>query len=249
MTKPGPVGSVRSTRRRGRLLGRRYPGTLRHRAFGIVIHPRQESTIRPGNRSEMTMALRVSLLLTMLTLASSTAWAASGTLVVFGDADENGFDHNATVYSGGMSLEQSLVHSGTTAATVVAQNFNGAAWLAPMTYSTLSDYDTISFWLYDGFGGVGPQDLAFLLYNSDDAIVGKVNLVDVYGAVLPQNVWINLLVPLNGLSNPSSVPDQTHFNTLVIRTYTTNSSQRFFIDDVQLIGADIFKDGFESPQP
>jgi len=181
-----------------------------------------------------------------MTVASSTAWGASDPLVVFDDADENGFDHNSSAYSGGMSLEQVVVHSGTTAAGVLVGDFNGASWQAPATYSTLTDYDTLSFWLHDGIpGGSGPQDLAFLLYNSDDVIVGRIDLVVAYGAPLPQATWFNLRIPLNGLPNPSGAPDPTRFNNITIRTYSNNQSQRFFVDDVVLIGADIFKSGFE----
>ena len=115
-----------------------------------------------------------SVIISMIAVASSAAWGASSPLVVFDDADENGFDHNSSPYSNGMSLEQVVVHSGTTAAGVVVEDFNGASWQAPATYSTLNDYDTLSFWLHDGLpGGSGPQDLALLLYNSDDVIVGS----------------------------------------------------------------------------
>ncbi|MEO7326803.1 MAG: hypothetical protein ABIW82_18425 [Dokdonella sp.] len=186
---------------------------------------------------------RVSLIAAMV-MAARVSWGATGTLTVFDDADQNGFDHNASTYAIGMSLQQSVVHSGTTAAVVSMQNFNAASWQAPTTYSTASDYDGISFWLFDGLSS-GTQDLALLLYNTDNVIVGKIDLAVAYGAPLPYATWINVRIPLNNLPNPQNVPDPTLFNNIVIRTYSGSGNNYFFIDDVALIGADIFKNGFE----
>lgn len=188
------------------------------------------------------MRLIRSALFLAMTVANATAWGASGNLIVFDDADENGFDHNASLWAGGMSLENVDVHSGSEAAMVRIQDFNGASWQAPDTYSTISDYDGISFWIKDPSGDA--QDLAFLLYNSADEIVGKITLADAYGA-LPAGVWVNVHIRFSDLANTSEISDTTHFDNVVIRTYHGAGNTFFFVDDVALTGADIFKNGFD----
>jgi hypothetical protein len=142
-----------------------------------------------------------------------------------------------------MQTEQAVVHSGTTAIEVALASFNSACWQTPTMLSRLSDYDSISFWL--NAGASAPQDLRFLLYNGSD-IVAKVDLATAYGAPLPASSWIHLVISLSDLPAEVGLPDPSRFDDMVIRTYTTGSgNDRFFIDDVVLIGADIFKDGFD----
>lgn len=188
------------------------------------------------------MRLGRSALFLAMMVATATAWGASGNLIVFDDADENGFDHNASVWATGMSLETGDVHSGTVAVYVVFQDFNAASWQAPSTYSTTSDYDGISFWVDYPSGET--QDLAFLLYNGAGDIVGRIDLAAAYGT-LPTNTWVNVRVPFNSLTVPVGTSDPDHFDNIVIRTYHGAGTTHFFVDDVALTGADIFKDGFD----
>jgi hypothetical protein len=186
------------------------------------------------------------LLLSLLALAATTARAATGSLTVFDDADENGFNRFACSFGSGAQAEQDTVHSGTTAIGVTLADFNSACWQSPATLSRLSDYDSISLWV--NASPSAPQDLRFLLYSGAD-IIGKIDLVTVYGAPLPASTWIPLRISLAALPADSSAtpPDPNVFDDIVIRTYTTGAggADRFFVDDVVLIGADIFKDGFD----
>jgi hypothetical protein len=193
------------------------------------------------------MRLQRVLLLSWIAVAAATAQAATGSLTVFDDADENGFNRFACDFGSGAQAEQDTVHNGTTAIGVTLANFNSACWQASAPLSRLSDYDSISLWV--NAGPSAPQDLRFLLYSGADFIIGKIDLVTVYGAPLPASKWIHLRISLADLPpDPSSTPpDPTVFDDIVIRTYTTGSGgpDRFFVDDVVLIGAEIFKNGFD----
>jgi hypothetical protein len=190
------------------------------------------------------MRFQWALLLSSMAFATAVAHAASGSLTVFDDADENGFNHLFCTFGDGAQLEQDTVHSGTTAMGITIANFNSTCWQAPSSLSRVHDYDTISLWVNAGFSA--PQDLRFLIYGNGE-IIGKVDLVAVYGGPLPAATWIPLRISLADL--PVDVPptDPDLFDDIVIRTYSTGmgGADRFFVDDVVLIGADIFKDGFE----
>lgn len=185
------------------------------------------------------------LLLSSMALAAVAARAATGSLTVFDDADENGFNRFNCTFGSAAHAEQDTVHSGTTAIGVTLGDFNSACWQAPAALSRLSDYDSISLWV--NAGPSAPQDLRFLLY-SDGEIVGKIDLVAVYGAPLPASMWIPLRISLSDLPLDSGAPpDASLFDDIVIRTYTNGAggADRFFVDDVVLIGADLFEDGFD----
>jgi hypothetical protein len=192
------------------------------------------------------MRFQRALLLSWMAMAATTAQAASGSLTVFDDADRNGFNRFACFFGSGAQAEQDTVHSGTTAIGVTIADFNSACWQASAPLSRLSDYDSISLWV--NAGSSAPQDLRFLLYSGMD-IIGKIDLVAVYGAALPASTWIPLRISLSDLppDSGSTPPDPSVFDDIVIRTYTTGAGgpDRFFVDDVVLIGADIFKDGFD----
>jgi len=181
----------------------------------------------------------------LMVFAASIAHAASGSLTVFDDADENGFNRFACTFGDGAQAEQDTVHSGTTAIGVTIADFNSTCWQASSPLSRRSDYDAISLWVNVG-SFTAPQDLRFLIYGNGE-IIGKIDLVTVYGGPLPAATWIPLHISLADLPADAPPADPEHFDDIVIRTYSTGSggADRFFVDDVVLIGADIFKDGFE----
>ncbi|MEO7323624.1 MAG: hypothetical protein ABIW82_02220 [Dokdonella sp.] len=197
----------------------------------------------------MSMRFQYAFLLAGVALVATSARAATGSLSVFDDADENGFNRFNCPFGNGDGLDHVTVHSGTAAIGVVVADFNSACWQAPAAVSRLGDYDSISFWV--NAGSSAPQDLRFLLYSGID-IVGKIDLVTVYGAPLPASTWVFVRISLSDLpADPNSTPPQpTTFDDIVIRTYTSGgASDRFFVDDVVLIGADIFKNGFDGTSP
>ncbi|MBA8888693.1 hypothetical protein FHW12_002926 [Dokdonella fugitiva] len=181
----------------------------------------------------------------LMVFAVSIAHAASGSLTVFDDADQNGFNRLFCTFGDGAQAEQDTVHSGTTAIGVTIADFNSTCWQAPSSLSRQSDYDAISLWVNVG-SFTAPQDLRFLIYGNGE-IIGKVDLVTVYGGPLPAATWIPLHISLADLPADAPPADPEHFDDIVIRTYSTGlgGADRFFVDDVVLIGADIFKDGFE----
>lgn len=185
------------------------------------------------------------LLLFSMLVAIHLAHAASGSLTVFDDADQNGFNRFFCTFGDGAQAEQDTVHSGTTAIGVTVADFNSTCWQAPSSLSRWSDYDAISLWVNVGFI-TAPQDLRFLIYGNGE-IIGKIDLVTVYGGPLPAGTWVPLRISLADLPPDSPPADPEHFDDIVIRTYSTGTggADRFFVDDVVFIGADIFKDGFE----
>lgn len=189
------------------------------------------------------MRLPCALLGFPLLLVIPLAHAASGSLTVFDDADENGFNRFFCEFGEGAQAQQDIVHSGTTAIGVAIGNFHSVCWQAPAPLSRLSDYDAISLWVNAGFSA--PQDLRFLIYGNGE-IIGKIDLVTVYGGPLPPATWIPLRISLPDLPADAVPADPEHFDDIVIRTYSIGAggADRFFVDDVVLIGADIFKDGF-----
>lgn len=193
----------------------------------------------------MSMRFRRGLLFSGMALATVAAHAATGSLTVFDDADENGFNRFACTFGTGAQAEQDTVHSGTTAIGVTLADFNSVCWQAPAALSRVSGYSSISLWV--NAGQSAPQDLRFLLYSGGD-IVAKIDLVAVYGAALPASTWIPLRISLSDLTpEPGAPADPTLFDDIVIRTYTTGTggADRFFVDDVVLIGSDLFEDGFD----
>ncbi|MBO9664570.1 hypothetical protein [Dokdonella sp.] len=180
-----------------------------------------------------------------MSLAAVAARAATGSLTVFDDADENGFNRFTCAFGNGARAEQDTVHSGTTAIGVTLADFNSVCWQAPAVLSRLNDYRSISLWV--NAGPSAPQDLRFLLYRGED-IVAKIDLVTVYGAPLPASTWIPLRISLSDLvPDPNAPADPSLFDDVVIRTYTMGAggADRFFVDDVVLLGTDIFEDGFD----
>jgi len=190
------------------------------------------------------MQFRCAFLLSLIAFATTVARAATGSLTVFDDADQNGFNRLFCTFGDGAQAEQDTVHSGTTAIGVTIGNFNSTCWQAPSSLSRTRDYDTISLWVNAGFSA--PQDLRFLIYGSGE-IIGKIDLVTAYGAPLPAATWIPLRISLADLTAEPPPTDPDLFDDIVIRTYSTGSggADRFFVDDVVLIGADIFEDSFE----
>jgi hypothetical protein len=64
-------------------------------------------------------------------------------------------------------------------------------------------------------------------------------------AAMGPNTWVHVHVPFDALANTSGALDTTHFTDVVLRTYHGVGNQHFFVDDVTLVGAEIFGDGFE----
>jgi hypothetical protein len=188
--------------------------------------------------------MRSVLVLLITASVASTAFCATGNLVVFDDADENGFSRDAASCGGsGAGPETVTVHSGTTAI-LIPRSFDntGAGWLAPTSDSASSDYDGISFWLN---AGSDPSTLTSLAVYDAENTPHFMHLEDMYGAPLPANTWIAFNVPFSSplFDAASSSPPDT-IQTVCIISHSPGTHY-YFLDDVALTGADIFKNGFE----
>ena len=184
-------------------------------------------------------------LLFAATIAGSVRGATGG-LVVFDDADRNGFNHaNASCTTNGDFFgETVVVHSGTAAVALSKQNDNnGAGWLAPVSYSATSDYDGVTFWVNSGNSQSMLTSLAIFDASDNPHFL---HLEEMYGAPLPAATWIHFQVAFSSplfASALSSSPD-TVKAICVITHSPTGFSEFLYLDEVSLTGADIFKDGF-----
>jgi hypothetical protein len=186
----------------------------------------------------------VAALLLVAGLIASAAYGAVGNLVVFDDADENGFDHNAaTCVSGALFNETAVVHSGSVAIAMQKFDNSGAGWVAPATYSATTDYDGVSFWIDAGNNQTSATSLA--VYDAGDS--GHfLHLEDAYGGPLPANTWVPFQIPFSSplfavaLSTPPA-----NVKTICVINHSSAPSDFLFLDQVALTGADIFLSGFE----
>ncbi len=188
----------------------------------------------------------VPALLIAATVASN-AFCATGNLVIFDDTDENGFDHPGAICTGQIIFgETAVVHSGS-AAVGVSKNIdnNGMGWVAPTAYSASSDYDGISFWVNAGSNQTTLTSLAVFDALNDPHFL---HLEDMYGAPLPVNTWIQFQIPFSSpfFAANSSTPPATVQTICLINHSGGGPSEFFYLDDVALTGADIFKNGFDN---
>jgi len=182
----------------------------------------------------------------LLATVASTAHAATGNLVVFDDADENGFDHAAAICSNGYYYEEtSVVHSGTAAMGISKQfDNNGAGWGAPTNYSASSDYDGVAFWVNSGNT---QSTLTSLAVYDMDGNPHFAHLEDIYGASLPAGTWIHFDIPFGSpyfAAAYSTPPATVQAFCVITHSPSGSPSDVLYLDDVALTGADIFKDGF-----
>jgi hypothetical protein len=183
----------------------------------------------------------------LVAILQSSAYCATGSLVVFDDADENGFSHAAA--SCGSSPfanfgETTTVHSGSAAIAISKLDNNGAGWLASTSYSASTDYDGMDFWVNAG----DTQTTLTSLAVSDASFTPHfLHLEDMYGAPLPVNTWIHFQVPFSSpfFAVALSTPPETVQMVCVISHETDGMTKFLFLDDVSLRGADIFKSGFD----
>ena len=176
--------------------------------------------------------------------AMSNALGATGNLVAFDDADENGFNRAAATCTTNSFLEPTVVHSGSAAIAISkGQDNNGAGWLAPATYSASADYDAISFWVNAGSSSSTLTSLA--VFDATDT-PHFLHLETLYGGPLPANQWIGFVVPFASdfFAAASSTPPET-VKTICLISHTVGA-EFLFLDDVALRGADIFKDSFDT---
>jgi len=178
---------------------------------------------------------------------SCNARGATGDLIIFDDADRNGFDHASALCTsgGGMFGETTVVHSGTAAVALSRHtDNNGAGWLAPVSYSATSDYDGVTFWVNSGNSESAHTSLAILDAGSNPHFM---HLEDMYGAPLPAATWIHFQVPFSSplfAAAVSTSPDTVKTICVITHSSTGSFSDFLYLDEVSLTGADIFKDGF-----
>lgn len=189
----------------------------------------------------------VSLTLLSAVLQSS-AYCATGSLVIFDDADQNGFNHNEAACGSSNFYnfsETTVVHSGSAAVAISKLDNNGAGWPTPTTYSASSDYDAVDFWINAGDTQTSLTSLAI----SDASFTPHfLHLEDVYNAPLPVNTWVHFQIPFSSpfFAVASSTPPETVTVVCLISHDTDGQTKFLYLDDVSLRGADIFKNGFES---
>jgi hypothetical protein len=189
--------------------------------------------------------MKKKFILTLLLGAAPVVYGATGSLTIFDDADENGFNHAAAICTGtALFGETSVVHSGAAAVGIQKTDNNGAGWAAPTTYSAQSDYDGISFWFNAGAQETTLTSLA--IYDGDDT-AHFLHLEDAYGGHLPANTWIQFQIPFaSPLFAMAESSSPTTIQTVCVINHSGGTgSQSLYLDDIALTGADIFKDGFQ----
>jgi len=190
---------------------------------------------------------RYSLSILFAATIACNASGATGDLVVFDDADQNGFNHAGASCSTGGDVygETAVVHSGTAAVALSKQqDNNGAGWLAPATYSASSDYDGVTFWVNSGNNPSAHTSLAIFDASFNPHFM---HLEDAYGAPLPAATWIHFQVPFSSplfATALSSSPDSVTAICVITHSASGSFSDFMYLDDVSLTGVDIFKDGF-----
>ena len=175
-------------------------------------------------------------------ICASNAFGATGNLVIYDDADENGFNH-AAASCGDFNFygETDVVHSGTKAIAAAKTDNNGAGWAPPTTFSTVADYDSISFWV--NAGDMQTTQTSLAIYDAETN-PHYLHLEDVYGAPLPVNTWIPFHILF---SSPFfSSPPATVQMFCLLNHSSGGQTEYFYLDDVALTGADIFKNGFDN---
>jgi len=182
-------------------------------------------------------------------IVACNAHGATGNLVVFDDADQNSFDHNAALCTTGGDFfgETTVVHSGTAAVAVSTQNDNnGGGWAATVSYSATSDYDAVTLWVNAGNNSRAHTSPAIFDMSGNPHFM---HLEDMYGGPLPAATWIQFVVPFGSdlfqqaLSTP---PDTVQSICVITHSATGSFTDFFYLDDVSLRGADIFKSAFEN---
>jgi len=176
-------------------------------------------------------------------ILAGDALGATGNLLIFDDADQNGFSHAAASCAGGASYETGVVHSGTTALAVSKQtDNNGAGWAGPVVYSTQSDYDGVTFWINSGNNSSAHTSFAVFDKNGDPHFA---HLEDMYGGALPAGTWIHFNVSFSSdyFAQAGSTPPGS-LQWFCVITHSAASNDFLYLDDASLTGADIFTDGF-----
>ena len=176
------------------------------------------------------------------------AYAATGNLVVFDDADQNGFNHAAANCSTNSFFgETTTVYSGTAAVAISKmQDNNGAGWAAPVAYSASSDYDGVTFWVNSGNS---PSTLTSLAVYDASFNPHFMHLEDQYGGPLPAATWIQFHVPFSSplfAAALSTSPDTVQTICVITHSPSGSGSDYLYLDQVSLSGADIFKNGFDN---
>ena len=174
---------------------------------------------------------------------AGNAFGATGNLLVFDDVDENGFSHAAASCAGNAFYVNGIAYSGTTSLAVTKQNDNnGAGWAGPVTYSTQTDYDGVTFWINSGNNPSPHTSLAVSDSNGD---LHFAHLEDIYGGALPAATWIHFNVGFSSdyfVQAGSTPPGSLQFFCVI--THSAASNDFLYLDEVRLTGADIFKNGF-----
>ena len=177
----------------------------------------------------------------------SDALGVTGNVVVYDDMDENGFDHAAascgfdSVFYG----ETVVVHSGSAAIAAPKTDNNGPGWAAPSSFSTTADYDGVSFWIN---AGNMQTTLTSLAVSDAQSNMHFLHLEDMYGGPLPVNTWVRFQIPFSSpfFAVASSSPPDTVQAFCLLNHTSGGSTEYFYVDDVALSGADIFKNGFDN---
>jgi hypothetical protein len=185
----------------------------------------------------------IPLMCLTLLAATRAAFPYSDNLIVFDDAAENGFTTCLTQPP--VEPEITVVHSGSVAMQVPNTAADNLYFCGPV-YSLISDYDGISFWIN---GGTSGGETIYLLISDDTDFQNDpllVELATLYGGPLPSNQWVHIQGVFSeppfsrAYDNPFAPPT---FNRLTFEIESSGAGL-YYIDDVVLTAADIFKNGF-----
>ena len=187
-----------------------------------------------------------SLAFLLMVALQSGANGATGNLVVYDDADGAGFSHDgADCTNMAFFNETTVVHGGSAGIAIPKVDTAGAGWLAETSYSASSDYAGISFWINAGDSATEVTSLGVY----DASFAGHfLHLEDVLGAALPANTWIHFQIPFSSpfFAFNSYTPPETVKEICIISHNAEGMTKFFYLDEVTLTGADIFKNGFEN---
>ncbi len=177
---------------------------------------------------------------------ASEALGVTGNVIVYDDSDENGFNHEQAICGGTILFgETFLVHSGNAAIAVPKTDNNGPGWAGPSSFSTATDYDGVSFWV--NAGSMQTTETSLAVYDAQSN-THFLHLEDMYGGPLPVNTWVQFKIPFSSpfFAVASSTPPDTVQAFCLLNHSSGGQTAYFYVDDVALTGADIFKNGFDS---
>lgn len=182
-------------------------------------------------------------------LCASFQLSAAANLVVYDEQSENGFNDGCS-FSGVAGefdfANTTVVHSAPHSIRFTPDNFNAVSWCAPATYSAVTDYTGIDFWVNGGT--TGGQNVDLVLGLGGNAAVAFTSLTSLNAKTpIPAGTWTHIQA-----SFASALAYNGQFDRISLQDESGALQADMYFDDVTLVGASstpsgnyIFGDSFE----